>query len=45
MQNERIKGSEGAWWVNRFRVDHEYMPIFLKGAKPQYFDKEGLTEV
>jgi len=38
----RKNGSEGAWWVNRFRVDHEYMPIFLKGAKPQYFDKEGL---
>ena len=38
----RKNGSEGAWWKNRFRVDHEYMPIFLKGSKPQYFDKEGL---
>lgn len=35
-------GGEGAWWKNRFRVDHEYMPVFLKGKKPQYFDKEGL---
>lgn len=36
----RKHGTEGAWWVKRFRVDHEYMPIFLKGKKPQYFDKE-----
>lgn len=36
----RKNGPEGAWWKNRFRVDHEYMPIFLKGKKPQYFDKE-----
>jgi site-specific DNA-methyltransferase (adenine-specific) len=35
-------GAEGAWWTKRFRVDHEYMPIFLKGYKPQYFDKEHL---
>lgn len=35
-------GTEGAWWKNRFRVDHEYMPIFLKGRKPQYFNKEPL---
>ena len=27
---------------NRFRVDHEYMPIFLKGKRPQYFNKEPL---
>jgi len=38
----RKHGTEGAWWVNRFRVDHEYMPIFFKGKKPQYFDKEPL---
>ncbi|MBI4672892.1 MAG: site-specific DNA-methyltransferase [Chloroflexi bacterium] len=24
-------------------VDHEYMPIFLKGRKPQYFNKEPLN--
>ncbi|MEK6860615.1 MAG: site-specific DNA-methyltransferase [Nanoarchaeota archaeon] len=36
----RKNGVEGAWWSKRFRVDHEYMPIFLKGDKPQYFDKE-----
>lgn len=35
-------GSEGAWWKKRFRVDHEYIPIFLKGEKPQYFNKESL---
>lgn len=36
----RKNGPEGAWWKQRFRVDHEYMPIFLKGEKPQYFNKE-----
>lgn len=35
-------GAEGAWWTKRFRVDHEYMPIFLKGKRPQYFNKEPL---
>lgn len=38
----RKHGTEGAWWTRRFRVDHEYMPIFLKGARPQYFNKESL---
>lgn len=38
----RKYGAEGAWWSKRFRVDHEYMPIFLKGARPQYFNKEPL---
>lgn len=38
----RKNGSEGVWWTKRFRVDHEYMPIFLKGKKPQYFNKEPL---
>ncbi len=38
----RKHGSEGAWWTKRFRVDHEYMPIFLKGYKPNYFNKEPL---
>ena len=33
-------GCEGAWWNKRFRVDHEYIHIFLKGKKPQYFNKE-----
>ncbi len=35
-------GAEGAWWTKRFRVDHEYIPIFLKGERPSYFDKEHL---
>ena len=35
-------GTAGAWWTKRFRVDHEYMPIFLKGRRPQYFNKEPL---
>ena len=36
------QGTEGEWWKKRFRVDHEYMPIFLKGKRPQYFDKENI---
>ena len=38
----RKNGTEGAWWTKRFRVDHEYIPLFLKGKRPQYFDKEPL---
>ena len=38
----RKYGTEGAWWTKRFRVDHEYMPIFLKGDRPVYFNKEPL---
>ena len=38
----RKYGAEGAWWNKRFRVDHEYIPIFLKGERPQHFDKEHL---
>ncbi len=38
----RKHGTEGAWWKQRFRVDHEYMPIFLKGERPAYFNKESL---
>ena len=36
------QGKDGAWWRKRFRVDHEYMPIFVKGAKPKYFNKEAV---
>jgi len=35
-------GTEGAWWKSRFRVDHEYIPLFLKGERPGYFNKEPL---
>lgn len=38
----RKHGTEGAWWKNRFRVDHEYIPLFLKGDRPKHFDKEPL---
>jgi len=38
----RKHGTEGAWWKHRFRVDHEYIPIFVKGERPQYFNKEPL---
>lgn len=38
----RKNGSEGAWWKHRFRVDHEYIPLFLKGDRPAYFDKQPL---
>lgn len=35
-------GKPGAWWTKRFRVDHEYIMLFLKGKKPKYFNKEPL---
>ena len=35
-------GNPGAWWTKRFRVDHEYILLFLKGDRPKYFDKEPL---
>jgi len=38
----RKHGAEGAWWKQRFRVDHEYIAIFLKGGRPAFFDKEPL---
>ena len=38
----RKHGTEGAWWTSRFRVDHEYIPLFLKGPRPLYFNKEPL---
>ena len=36
------KGKDGGYWNTRFRVDHEYMPIFLKGDKPKFFDKTSI---
>ena len=36
------QGVEGAWWTKRFRVDHEYVPIFVKGKKPKHFNKESI---
>lgn len=38
----RKHGMDAAWWKQRFRMDHEYMPIFFKGERPQYFNKEPL---
>lgn len=35
-------GNPGAWWKQRFRVDHEYILLFLKGKKPKTFHKEPL---
>lgn len=35
-------GKPGAWWAKRFRVDHEYILLFLKGARPKTFNKEPL---
>ncbi len=32
-------GPPGAFWKKRFRVDHEYVHIFLKGKEPRYFNK------
>ncbi|MGI9306218.1 MAG: DNA-methyltransferase [Gammaproteobacteria bacterium] len=36
------QGKDGAWWAKRFRVDHEYMPIFVKGGKPNTFCKDAV---
>ena len=33
-------GKPGDFWRYRFRVDHEYIPLFLKGDRPKHFDKE-----
>jgi DNA modification methylase len=35
-------GNPGAWWSQRFRVDHEYILIFFKGKRPRVFNKETL---
>jgi DNA modification methylase len=35
-------GRPGAWWNQRFRVDHESILFFVKGQKPKYFNKEPL---
>jgi len=37
-------GTPGAWWSKRYRVDHEYIPIFIKGKRPQHFDKSHMKE-
>lgn len=36
------QGKDGAWWKRRFRVDHEYMPIFVKGERPKTFNKDAI---
>ena len=33
-------GVPGNWWKQRFRVDHEYIHVFVKGSKPNFFDKD-----
>ncbi|MCS6939052.1 MAG: site-specific DNA-methyltransferase [Roseiflexus sp.] len=35
-------GNPGAWWTQRFRVDHEYILIFFKGDRPKTFQKDHL---
>lgn len=35
-------GNPGAWWNQRFRVDHEYILMFFKGNRPKTFHKEHL---
>jgi DNA modification methylase len=35
-------GNPGAWWAKRFRVDHEYIFMFLKGERPKTFNKQPL---
>lgn len=36
------QGKDGAWFTKRFRVDHEYIPIFIKGKRPNVFNKENI---
>jgi len=33
-------GVPGGYWTKRFRVDHEYVMIFLKGRRPRFFSKK-----
>ena len=35
-------GNPGAWWSQRFRVDHEYILLFFKGRRPKTFSKTHL---
>ena len=35
-------GRAGAAFDYRFRIDHEYIPLFVKGSKPNYFDKNAI---
>ena len=35
-------GIPGPWWRTRFRVDHEFVFLFLKGERPRAFHKEAL---
>ena len=35
-------GKPGDLWRKRFRVDHEYIMLFLKGSTPRVFDKQHL---
>lgn len=39
----RRDGRPGPWWKSRFRVDHEYIFVFVKGKKPNRFDKQHLA--
>lgn len=39
------QGRPGAWWNYRFRVDHEYILIFFKGNKLNYFNKNHLSKI
>jgi site-specific DNA-methyltransferase (adenine-specific) len=32
-------GRPGAWWASRFRVDHEHILMFFKGARPRPLNK------
>lgn len=37
-------GRPGPWWNRRFRVDHEYLFMMVKGDKPKYFDKAHMAQ-
>ena len=36
-------GRPGNFWARRFRVDHEYIFLFLKGKRPEYFYKKHMA--
>ncbi len=40
---QKKHSAPGCAWNKRFRVDHEYMPVFVKGMRPAYFDKRHLA--
>ena len=38
-------GKDGGWWARRFRVDHEYIAMFVKGDRPRVFNKDAMRQL